>query len=255
MFQLVDITVNRDKKDILSVASLAIPTDRVTVILGQNGSGKSTLAHLLAGQNTPDTGQVLLNQKEIRSLSKREVAKQVAFLPQHLPQAAGLSVRELVKLGRFPWQGVFGRMQPEDTKAVDGAIKATQMERYADYAAEYLSGGERQRAWVSMLIAQDSPVLILDEPTSALDIQHQYHLLKLLTQFSKQQSKGVIVILHDLNLALRYAHHVIALKQGTVVFSGDSEEVLNEAQLSDLYDTRIQLIDHPEQHHKVAIVC
>ncbi|MFD2176121.1 ABC transporter ATP-binding protein [Veronia pacifica] len=255
MFQLSDIKVNRDGRAILSIASLDIPTDRLTVILGQNGSGKSTLAALLSGQTLPDTGQISLNQTALGSFSKREMAKQVAFLPQHLPQASGLSVKELVTLGRFPWLGTFGRMQPDDHLAVTNAMTATQINQYADHAAEHLSGGEKQRAWVSMLIAQLAPILLLDEPTSALDIHHQYHLLALLSKLSKDQKRGVIIILHDLNLALRFAQHVVALKRGTVVFDGESDELLNASRLSELYDTRIQLLNHPEENHKVAIVC
>ncbi|CAH0541725.1 ABC transporter ATP-binding protein [Vibrio marisflavi] len=255
MYQLNNILVTREQRDILNVESLKIPTDKVTVILGHNGSGKSTLVNLLAGQTKPDSGNIELNGLPIGNLSSRNLAKQVAYLPQHLPQAAGLSVRELVKLGRFPWLGTFGRMKQADHQAIDLAMAATQVEQYAGHSAEKLSGGERQRAWVAMLLAQQSPLLILDEPTSALDVHHQYHLMELLSQLNREQGKGVIVILHDINLTLRYAEHILALKHGQVVFSGNSSELMDSSKLSELYNTEIQLLDHPTQNNKVAVIC
>jgi len=255
MYQLNNILVTREQRDILNIDSLSIPTDKVTVILGHNGSGKSTLVNLLAGQTKPDSGEVELNGQPIHHLNSRNLAKQVAYLPQHLPQAAGLSVRELVKLGRFPWLGTFGRMKPSDHQAIDQAMTATQVMQYAEHSAEKLSGGERQRAWVAMLLAQQSPLLILDEPTSALDVHHQYHLMELLSQLNREQGKGVIVILHDINLTLRYAEHILALKHGQVVFSGESNDLLDAAKLSELYNTDIQLLDHPTQDSKVAVIC
>ncbi|MCD9516871.1 MULTISPECIES: ABC transporter ATP-binding protein [Photobacterium] len=255
MYKLNNILVTREQRDILNIGSLKIPTDKVTVILGHNGSGKSTLVNLLAGQTKPDSGSVELNGHPIHALNSRNLAKQVAYLPQHLPQAEGLSVRELVKLGRFPWLGTFGRMKPSDHEAIDLAMQATKVTQYAEHSAEKLSGGERQRAWVAMLLAQQSPLLILDEPTSALDVHHQYHLMELLCQLKREQGKGVIIILHDLNLTLRYAEHILALKQGKVVFSGSSSELMDSSRLSELYNTEIQLLDHPTQDSKVAVIC
>lgn len=255
MYQVSNLLVVREGNPILNIESLSIPTDKVTVILGHNGSGKSTLVNLLAGQAQPDRGDIRLHGNAIHRLSSRELAKQVAYLPQHLPQAAGLSVRELVKLGRFPWLGTFGRMKPADHLAIEQAMQATQVENYAEHNAEVLSGGERQRAWIAMLLAQQSPLLILDEPTSALDVQHQYHLMALLRQLNQEQGKGVIVILHDINLTLRFADHILALKQGQVAFSGDRDELLTPSVLSDLYDTEIQLINHPTLDSKVAVIC
>lgn len=146
-------------------------------------------------------------------------------------------------------------MKQADHQAIDLAMAATQVEQYAGHSAEKLSGGERQRAWVAMLLAQQSPLLILDEPTSALDVHHQYHLMELLSQLNREQGKGVIVILHDINLTLRYAEHILALKHGQVVFSGNSSELMDSSKLSELYNTEIQLLDHPTQNNKVAVIC
>jgi iron complex transport system ATP-binding protein len=227
-------------------------------VLGHNGSGKSTLVSLLSGQQHPDKGSVCLNQDHIHDYGAKQLAKAIAFLPQKLPVSAGLTVQELVRLGRFPWRGVLGRWNREDEQIIQHAMQRTGVAQFANDLADTLSGGERQRAWVSMLLAQQSPLLILDEPTSALDIQHQYQLMALLAEISQEPDCGVIVILHDLNLALRYANHVIALRQGSVAFAGERHLLCDEQKLTDLYQTPIQLIPHPQaslQQHKVAIVC
>ncbi|SDG67468.1 iron complex transport system ATP-binding protein [Vibrio xiamenensis] len=259
MFELSAIKMVRGQRTILDIDQLSIPTDQLTVVLGHNGSGKSTLMSLISGQQAPDQGGIELNQQNISHYNAKTLAKQVAFLPQKLPASAGLTVRELVRLGRFPWRGALGRWRKEDAEVIENAMAKTGVSDFADTLVDELSGGERQRAWVAMLLAQESPVLILDEPTSALDIQHQYQLMALLEELNKQQGCGVIVILHDLNLSLRYATHIVALKQGKVAFSGPACEQMDEQKLSSLYQTPIKLIDHPDSsnssNNKVAVVC
>lgn len=260
MYKLSNIEMVRGGRTILAVDSLHIPTNELTVVLGHNGSGKSTLMSLLAGQQAPDVGCVELDNYQLCGYKARELAKRIAFLPQKLPTSAGLTVRELVKLGRFPWRGTLGRWSAEDKTIIDTAMLKTGVEPFADCLADQLSGGERQRAWVAMLLAQQSPILMLDEPTSALDIQHQYQLMELLAELNKKHDIGVVVILHDLNLALRYATHIVALKKGKIAFTGSADKLLDEQKLSDLYETRIRLIDHPESPsskkvNKVAIIC
>ncbi|PSU50108.1 ABC transporter [Photobacterium frigidiphilum] len=260
MYKLSNIQMVRGGRSILEVDSLQIPTSELTVVLGHNGSGKSTLVSLLSGQQAPDSGLVELNGHSLTGYKTKDLAKQVAFLPQKLPTSAGLTVKELVKLGRFPWRGTLGRWNAEDSHIIDESIAKTGVEAFAHTLADELSGGERQRAWVAMLLAQQSPILILDEPTSALDIQHQYQLMNLLAELNQTQHVGVIVILHDLNLALRYATHIVALKNGKIAFEGQSNILLDEQRLSDLYESTIRLIDHPEPskkngNNKVAIVC
>ncbi|PMJ88735.1 ABC transporter ATP-binding protein [Vibrio sp. 10N.261.55.A7] len=255
MYKLRDIEVIRDGRNILSIPDLTIESDQFTVVLGHNGSGKSTLVNLLSNQFSPEKGSVWLNDKLVNDYKPKQLAKSVAYLPQKLPEVAGLSVSELVRLGRYPWRGVFGRWNDQDTELISQAMEMTGVTQYADTIAEQLSGGERQRAWVSMLLAQQSDILILDEPTSALDIQHQYQLMQLLKDLNEQTGKGIIVIIHDLNLALKYASRVVALKMGSVFFQGETKLLHNEAMLSELYSTSVKLIAHPTQNHKVAVVC
>lgn len=260
MFQLSNIQIVRGGRQILGIDQLNIPTNELTVVLGHNGSGKSTLVNLLSGQMSPDKGSVELNGQNLSSLKTKELAKQIAYLPQKLPASAGLTVEELVRLGRFPWRGALGRWNAEDKQIISQAMQRTGVTPFAQALADNLSGGERQRAWVSMLLAQQSPILILDEPTSALDVHHQFQLMALLSELNKTENVGIIVILHDLNLALRYATHIVALKKGQIAFEGKADMLLDEARLSELYESPITLIDHPTPadtlaSRKVAVVC
>ena len=260
MFDLTDIVVRRDARTILEIDQLKIPTEKMTVILGHNGSGKSTLVNILAGLLKPDQGSVKLNSENLFELSEKEWARRVAFLPQKLPSSSGLTCRELVRLGRFPWRGLFSRWNEEDEDAIKRAMHATQTEQFADSFVDALSGGERQRVWIAMLLAQSSPVMILDEPTSALDVKHQYGVLALLSQLNKKSGIGIITIIHDINLALRYATHVVALKHGKVLFQGDACLLRDENLLRSLYETPVKLLDLPESNQDdsartIAVVC
>lgn len=255
MFELTDLSIERNQKKILDIPHLVLPSDQLCVVLGHNGSGKTTLIQCLARQLQPDSGDIHFNGKPIRGLSQRKLAQEIAFLPQHLSASSGLTVSELVQLGRFPWRGTWGRTQPQDHKIVNDAIEQVGLKTYADQFIEDLSGGERQRAWIAMLLAQQSPMLLLDEPTSALDISHQYELLSLLKKLNQKTGQGMVVILHDINLAARYADHIIAMKQGKVSFQGNAETLMQADTLEDLYGIPMTLINHPENHSKVAIVC
>ncbi|MFU9074901.1 ABC transporter ATP-binding protein [Proteus sp. LHD240705] len=181
MFELSNIQMDRGGRTILSIPSLRISDSGLTIVLGHNGSGKSTLVSLLSGQQIPDSGCLTLNNRNISQYKPRDLAKQIAFLPQKLPASAGLTVRELVRLGRFPWRGTLGRWNKKDDEIITMAMEKAGVLPFANTLADDLSGGERQRAWVAMLLAQQSPILILDEPTSALDIHHQYQLMELLS--------------------------------------------------------------------------
>lgn len=254
MLELSDIRVHRDGRDILRTDRLSLGEHQFTVILGHNGSGKSTLMNLLARQAQPDSGAIRVRGQAINSLSQKKLAQQIAFLPQRLPEVAGLNVRELVRLGRFPWRGTFGRWQAADNAIIEWAMAQTDVARYADHMTDLLSGGERQRAWVAMLLAQESPLLLLDEPTAALDLSHQYELMSLLRSLNEEAGRGIVVILHDINLAARFADRIVALKQGRVVFDGSPEALLSSPLLTDLYGIDIHLLEQPGLDRKVAVV-
>lgn len=245
MYELSGIRTVRDGRTILSIDHLTIPTNEMTLILGHNGSGKSTLASVISGLVEPDAGKVMLNGKDLFVLSERDRAREVAFLPQKLPASAGLICRELVRLGRYPWRGLFGRWRDEDERAIDAALEATGTSRFAHAFADDLSGGERQRVWIGMLLAQASPVMILDEPTSALDVRHQYGVLALLEKICREEGRGVIAIIHDINLALRFATHIVAMKGGRVLFEGSADLLEDEKNLRALFEIDVKLMKHP----------
>ena len=255
MLKLSDVRVTRDKREILHIDNLEINLQSFTLILGHNGSGKSTLAKLLTGQMLPDTGKVSLNGQEIKQFSARALAKEIGYLAQYLPNAPGLSVAELVKLGRFPWRGVLGRWRAQDKTIIEQAMQQTQTSQFANTAVDQLSGGERQRAWIAMLLAQQAKLLILDEPTAALDLAHQYQLLSLLKQLHTEHNRGVFVVLHDINLALRFADEVLAMQGGKVFYQGEVAQFSDEKLLSKLFNIPLTLLKHPSLDEKVAIVC
>ncbi|WP_421683201.1 ABC transporter ATP-binding protein [Stutzerimonas urumqiensis] len=254
MLSLEDIQVRRDGRTVLALDRLHIGAGSFTVILGHNGSGKSTLMNLIARQFAPDRGHIELDGKPLASYGQRAFARKVAFLPQQMPEVAGLTVRELVRLGRFPWRGLLARWQPEDEQAIDRALRQTDITEYADHLADSLSGGERQRAWVAMLLAQDAPLLLLDEPTSALDLAHQYGLMTLLRALNRETGRAIVAILHDVNLAARFADRIVALKRGRCFFDGTPEQLLSAERLSALYDVDIRLVEEPGQARRIAVV-
>lgn len=254
MYELADVRVALGGRTVLAVDDLAIDDDALTVVLGHNGSGKSTLMSLLARQMTPDAGDIRLNGLPLHAYTQRRLAQTVAYLPQRLPEAAGLTVRELCGLGRFAWTGTFGRWRAGDDGIVDEALAQTGMTRFAGHLVDRLSGGERQRAWVAMLLAQEAPILLLDEPISALDLAHQVEVLALLRRLVDSAGRGAVVILHDVNLAARFADRIVALKDGAVVFDDTPTALMRAETLSDLYGVGINLVDHPSRGLPVAVI-
>ena len=225
MYELNGIRMVRNDRTILSIDHLEIPTHELTLILGHNGSGKSTLASIISGLVKPDAGTTKLEGCDLFTLSERERAQRAAFLPQKLPASEGLTCRELVRLGRFPWRGLFGRWRAEDEAAVDEALAATGSAQYAQSYVDDLSGGERQRVWISMLLAQASPVMILDEPTSALDPELTGEVLRVIRSLAEQKMT-MIIVTHEMAFARDVADRVIFMDGGVIVEQGESHQVI-----------------------------
>ncbi|MCO6387363.1 ABC transporter ATP-binding protein [Aliihoeflea sp. 40Bstr573] len=253
MLDLTDIEMRHGARTVLSVPELSISGSAFTAIIGQNGSGKSTLMSLMARQQTPTTGRIFLDGCD-HGLSQRDLARRLAFLPQQFADVPGLDVRELVGLGRYAWRGALGIWKDEDRQAVEEALAATDLTGFATRMVDHLSGGERQRAWIAMLIAQQSPLLLLDEPTSALDLVHQYSVMSLLRALNRSAGRGVVVVLHDVNLAARFSDRVIALKDGRIAFDGTPAQLMSGRLLTELYGIDIRLLAHPDDAHPIAIV-
>jgi ABC-type cobalamin/Fe3+-siderophores transport system ATPase subunit/ABC-type Fe3+-hydroxamate transport system substrate-binding protein len=254
MYELSEITVELGGHAALGIDRLNVAGDAVTVVLGHNGSGKSTLMALLARQRRPSTGEIRLNGTSLQSYSQRRLARSVAYLPQRLPEAPGLTVRELCGLGRFAWTGALGRWGAGDERVVSDALARTGVAPLADRLVDLISGGERQRAWIAMLLAQESPILLLDEPISALDLAHQVEVLRLLRELTRSARRGVIVVLHDVNLAAHFADRIIALKSGRVVLDGPPHALMRRDTLADLYGISLDLVDHPSRGIPLAVL-
>ncbi|AZL86344.1 ATP-binding cassette domain-containing protein [Aliivibrio salmonicida] len=254
MYQLVDASFEIDGKIILYPTNLLFPKGKVTTLLGHNGCGKSTLIKLLSRHHNPTTGTVLFDEKAVSYFSPQEFALNVAYLPQHPPITDGVTVRELVCFGRYPWKGAFGRYTKADYQLVDEAIEKVSLTSFNDRFVATLSGGERQRAWVAMLLAQQSHCILLDEPTSALDVSHQYELLALIRELNTTLGLTVIMVLHDVNMAAKFSDHLIALHSGKVIAQGSPDALMTSETLQRIYGMELALFSHPETGQPISYI-
>ncbi|MDU0205334.1 MULTISPECIES: ABC transporter ATP-binding protein [Paenibacillus] len=241
--QQVDIAY--DDRLIVSNLNLSIPDAKITALVGANGSGKSTILKSLARIMKIKGGQVYLDGKSIHQRTTKEVARELAILPQNPTAPEGLTVSELVSYGRFPHQKGFGSMTKEDKETISWAIEVTGMMPFADRPVDQLSGGQRQRAWIAMALAQQTDILFLDEPTTFLDMAHQLEVLKLLQKLNKEEGRTIIMVVHDLNHATHYAHHMVAIMQGKVVSEGTPEEVVTQPVLREVFGIEADIVKDP----------
>lgn len=254
VFVLRDVSFAIPERSLVSHLSLTLPARRVVGLIGHNGSGKSTLIKMLARQQAPTGGTIEFEGLPLAAWSLRDFARKVAYLPQQPPAAAGVLVKELVRFGRYPWHGSLGRFGPEDQASVDEAMRLTGVDSYADRLVDTLSGGERQRVWLAMLVAQKADYLLLDEPISALDIAHQVEVLSLVRALSHARNLGVIVVLHDINMAARFCDEVVALKGGKWVAGGTPREIMTPEGLEAIYGIKLAVIAHPDTGEPVSFV-
>ncbi|RBN38047.1 iron-enterobactin transporter ATP-binding protein, partial [Priestia megaterium] len=208
--------------------SVNIPDKKITTIIGSNGCGKSTLLKAITRIISHQSGSVILDGENISTEHTKSLAKKMAILPQTPESASGLTVGELVSYGRFPYQKGFGRLSKEDYKMIDWALEVTGTKDYKFRPVDSLSGGQRQRVWIAMALAQETDIIFLDEPTTYLDMAHQLEVLELLQKLNKEQERTVVMVLHDLNQAARFADYIIALKDGEIVKAGKCEEVITQ---------------------------
>lgn len=252
--QLDAVTFEVPGKVLLHPLTLDIPPRGVTALIGQNGSGKSTLLKILARQQAPSNGRVSLAGRPLQAWGEREFAQRVAYLPQHTPLAIGLTVRELVTLGRYPWHGALGQFTRTDRDKVEAALTLTAVNAFADRLVDTLSGGERQRAWLAMLIAQDARLLLLDEPISALDVAHQIEVLDLIRRLAADTDIAAVVVIHEINLAARFCDDIIALKGGRLIARGVPHELMTVPRLQEIYDVTMGVMPHPDTGASIAFV-
>ena len=221
---------------IIKELDLQIPKGEITVFIGGNGCGKSTLLRSIARLLKPKSGAILLDGESIAKCSTKDVAKKMAILPQSPVAPEGLTVLQLVKQGRFPHQSWLKQWSEEDEEKVEMALKATRLEHLKERTVDSLSGGQRQRAWIAMTLAQDTDIILLDEPTTYLDMTHQIEILDLLFELNEREKRTVIMVLHDLNLACRYAHNVVAIKNQNVYAQGKPEHTINCQLVKDVFE-------------------
>ncbi|SFR75601.1 iron complex transport system ATP-binding protein [Marinobacter daqiaonensis] len=232
---------------ILRGINVGFAEGEVTALLGHNGSGKSTLLKVLARQMRPSHGRVTLHGEDIGRAGSREFARQIGYLAQHPPATDGLTVRELVALGRYPWRGPLGRYTREDHELIDQAISDTDLDGFRDRSVDILSGGERQRAWIAMLLAQQTRCLLLDEPISALDVRHQVETLRLIRRLASERDLTVIAVLHDVDLAARFCDRLVALRGGDeggqLIADGSPEKIMNSDTLENIYSVPMGVLE------------
>lgn len=252
MFEADGISVIHDRSPLLHPLSLTVAPGTVVGLIGHNGSGKSTALKVMARHLPPASGQISIDGQDAAALDSRAFARLLAYMPQNLPLTPGLSGRDLVRLGRYPWHGALGRFGAEDQAAVEEALTLTDTHTLADRMVATLSGGERQRIWLALLLAQKSRYLLLDEPISALDIAHQINTLALVQDLAHSLNLGVVMVLHDINLAVRYCDRLAVLKKGQLQIDDTPEAVLGNGILEDVYGVTTHIIPHP--HHASPVV-
>ncbi|RJG37976.1 ABC transporter ATP-binding protein [Motilimonas pumila] len=244
MLQAKQLGFKVGQNTLLKDVSLSFSQGKVYGLVGHNGSGKSTLLKLLANQQSSSNGEILLHDKPIAKWSSKAFAKQIAYLPQHLPATDSLVGRDLVSFGRYPWHGLLGRLTRQDNEFIDQAMTLTHTEQYANRLVDTLSGGERQRVWLAMLLAQKTHYLLLDEPLSALDIRHQIEVLALIKRLSKELNLGVIIVLHDINMAARFCDHIVAMHSGRMLCEGNVKSIITPDWLKQIYNLDMDVIRH-----------
>lgn len=240
-----DLTLKYGQRCVVDGLTADIPEGKVTMIVGANACGKSTLLRGLSRLLKPAAGVVTLDGKDIHSRPARELARTLGLLPQHPTAPDGISVRDLVGRGRYPHQGFFRGWSTEDDAAVQRAMEGTETLEFAERNVDELSGGQRQRVWIAMALAQETDVLLLDEPTTYLDLAHQVEVLDLVTDLNRKRGTTVAIVLHDLNLAARYADHVIAMKGGEIVALGDPTTVVTEELVRSVFGLESRVIPDP----------
>ncbi|GAF63275.1 iron-siderophore ABC transporter ATP-binding protein [Bacillus sp. TS-2] len=245
MIEVRSLTLNYGDKNIIENLQLEIPEGEITVLVGANGCGKSTLLRALARLIKPSKGSVYLDNEEIKKLSTKEVAKKLAILPQGPIAPEGLTVYQLTKQGRYPYQSWRKQWSKEDELMVNKALEVTGMTEFKNKRLEQLSGGQRQRAWISMTLAQKTETILLDEPTTYLDMTHQIEILDLLYDLNQLEKRTVVMVLHDLNLACRYASNIIAVRDKGIYVQGKPEDIINEQMVEDVFQLKCDIVEDP----------
>lgn len=241
-----NLSVAYEDNLIIDDMNLSIPKGEISIIIGANGCGKSTLLKTIARIIKTKSGEIFINEKNIKNQKEKNLATQVAFLPQGPICPSGITVRELVAFGRFPHQKMIGGLKTHDKEIIDWAIEETGLKEFADREVENLSGGQRQRAWIAMTLAQETDIIMLDEPTTYLDMSYQLEVLQVLEKLNKEKNITIVMVLHELNNACRFASNIIGLRKGKIVCEGIPKESITKENLKEIYgiDVKLQLSEN-----------
>ncbi|HCL4444664.1 TPA: ABC transporter ATP-binding protein [Clostridium botulinum] len=237
-----NLAIAYEDKLIVNGLNMNIPKGKITTIIGPNGCGKSTVLKTIGRILEPKEGLVYLNGDDIRNLSTKEVAQKMAILPQSPQAQGGLTVGELVSYGRFPHKKGFGKLSPEDKKVIEWALDITKLTELEVTMVDNLSGGQRQRVWIAMALAQQTDLILLDEPTTYLDMAYQLEVLELLYNLNRKQSCTIVMVLHDLNLAARFADYMIAIRDGSIIKCGTPKEIMTKEVLKDTFNIDSEIV-------------
>ena len=238
---------------IIDKMNLSIPKGEVNVIIGANGCGKSTLLKSIARVIKPISGDIFINGSNINKQREKHIATQVAFLPQGPTCPSGMTVKQLVAYGRFPHQKMIGGLKNHDKEIINWAIEETGLKDFSEREIENLSGGQRQRAWIAMTLAQETGIIMLDEPTTYLDISYQLEVLQVLEKLNKEKKITIVMVLHELNNACRFASNIIGLKNGKIICEGVPKEVINKDNLKEIYGIDVKLQISENEKYPICI--
>ncbi|WLR43825.1 ABC transporter ATP-binding protein [Bacillus carboniphilus] len=247
------LTIQYGDRTIIEELSLSIPDGQITTVIGSNGCGKSTLLKALTRIIPYQNGAIILDGKEIKQQDTKSLAKKMAILPQSPEGVAGLTAGELVSYGRFPHQNRFGRLLKNDVEIIDWALEVTGTLDFKHHPVDALSGGQRQRVWIAMAIAQDTDMIFLDEPTTYLDMAHQLEVLELLQKLNKDEGRTIVMVLHDLNHAARFADHIFALRNGKIIQSGSPENVITKEVLREVFQIDAEIGKDPRTNRPMCL--
>ncbi|MBB6450285.1 iron complex transport system ATP-binding protein [Geomicrobium halophilum] len=247
------LSIRYEKEAIVDDLTLQIPEGKITTIIGPNGCGKSTILKTLGRVMNASQGSVYLDGKSIHTQPTKQIAQKMAILPQGPEAPSGLKVRELVAYGRHPHQRGFAALHKQDYEMIDLALEQTGMAELGDRSLDALSGGQRQRVWIAMALAQQTELLLLDEPTTYLDLAHQLEVLQVLQRLNEQQGRTIVLVIHDLNHASRFADHMVALREGAIVREGRPEDVMNTQVLRDVFQIEADVVADPRSGKPVCL--
>lgn len=247
------LNIGYGERLIVKNLSVEIPDKKITTIIGANGCGKSTLLKAATRIISHQSGSIVLDGEHIAKEHTKILAKKMAILPQAPESASGLTVGELVSYGRFPYQTGFGRLSKKDYEVIDWALEVTGTIDFKFRPVDALSGGQRQRVWIAMALAQETEIIFLDEPTTYLDLAHQLEVLELLQKLNREQERTIVMVLHDLNQAARFADYIIALKDGEIVKAGTCEEVMNREVLKKVFHIDAEIGRDPRTNKPMCV--